>query len=145
MVVSSKLLSFQVAEEFLKKAGVNFEWIESTCLCLWHVLDPIVPHVVTGQPVWFNQIDSHHNTCLKESPMYEGLDLPDHMYSFHTQFGDGQEIDSEILDHLRSVDWSEAVGFDWMKGDVLVMDNMTVAHSRLSFSGPRKIIVSLHN
>ncbi|KXJ21901.1 Clavaminate synthase-like protein [Exaiptasia diaphana] len=135
----------KVAEEFLQNAGINFEWIDSTCLCLWHVLDPIAPHVVTGQPVWFNQMESHHNSCLKESPMYQGLDLPTHMYAFHTQFGDGQEINSEILDHVRSVNWSKAVGFDWQEGDVIVMDNMAVMHSRLSFSGPRKIVVSLHN
>lgn len=39
--------------------------------------------------------------------------------------------------------WPSTVGFSWQEGDVLVIDNMLVAHSGSPFTGPRKIVVAL--
>lgn len=36
-----------------------------------------------------------------------------------------------------------AVRFDWRKGDVILLDNMLVAHARDPFEGPRKIVVAM--
>ena len=36
-----------------------------------------------------------------------------------------------------------SVGFRWHERDVLMLNNMLVAHSRNPFSGPRKIVVAL--
>jgi hypothetical protein len=36
-----------------------------------------------------------------------------------------------------------AVRFDWQKGDVILLDNMLVAHARDPFEGPRKIVVAM--
>lgn len=35
------------------------------------------------------------------------------------------------------------VSFPWQRGDVLMLDNLLVAHSRNPFVGPRKIIVAM--
>ena len=35
------------------------------------------------------------------------------------------------------------VVFPWNEGDILMLDNMQVAHGRNPFSGERKIIVSM--
>jgi alpha-ketoglutarate-dependent taurine dioxygenase len=35
------------------------------------------------------------------------------------------------------------LAFAWREGDILVIDNMLVAHSRSTFVGPRKIVVAL--
>jgi alpha-ketoglutarate-dependent taurine dioxygenase len=36
-----------------------------------------------------------------------------------------------------------AIGFRWQERDVLMLNNMLVAHSRNAFSGARKIVVAL--
>ncbi|XP_020915920.1 uncharacterized protein LOC110253358 [Exaiptasia diaphana] len=134
----------KVVEDFLRKGGIsNYAWTDKNQLTYWYTLDAFIPHPVTGKPIWFNQIENHHYTYLSESPMYEGVDLPPNRYPFHTQYGDGEEIDPEIIDHVRSADWSNAVGFDWKKGDVIVIDNLAAKHARLSYTGPRKLLVSL--
>ena len=35
------------------------------------------------------------------------------------------------------------VRFPWREGDVLMLDNMLVAHARLPFTGARKIVVAM--
>ena len=38
---------------------------------------------------------------------------------------------------------AETVSFPWQKEDLLLVDNMLVAHGREPFEGPRKIAVSM--
>jgi len=111
-------------------------------LFYWYVLDPIIPHPVTGEPVWFNQVNVHHNTYYKESPMFENSDLPDEMYPTHSQYGDGAEVDVDVLRNVRDANWNNAVGFDWKEGDVLVLDNVLAMHSRLSFTGTKRKLMA---
>ena len=77
--------------------------------------------------------------------MFEGKELPDHLYPFHTYYGDGSEIEPDVLQHIRDVTWQSAVGFRWRNGDLLAMDNMAVQHGRISFTGPRKVLAFLMN
>ena len=37
----------------------------------------------------------------------------------------------------------QAVAFPWERGDILMLDNMLVAHGRKPFTGPRKILVGM--
>lgn len=75
--------------------------------------------------------------------MFDGVTLPDHMYPTHTTYGDGSEIDPEVIEHIRATGWKNAVGFPWRKRDVLVLDNLAVQHGRLSFKGDRQILAYL--
>ena len=75
--------------------------------------------------------------------MYVDADVPDDKYPINTYYGDGSEIEPEVLQHVRAVSWSCAVGFQWRKGDLLVMDNLTVQHGRMGFTGERKVLVHL--
>ena len=75
--------------------------------------------------------------------MFDGVSLPNHMYPTHTLYGDGGEIDPEVIEHVRATGWRNAVGFSWRKRDVLVLDNLAVQHSRLSFKGDRLLFAYL--
>ena len=134
----------QKVEEFLERQNFSYEWEKDTGnLSYWYSLPPLMTHPTTGQKIWFNQPNVHHNTYYKESPMLDGVTLPDHMYPTHTLYGDGSEIEPEVIQHIRATGWRNAVGFPWRKRDVLVVDNLTVQHSRLSFSGDRLILAYL--
>jgi alpha-ketoglutarate-dependent taurine dioxygenase len=65
-------------------------------------------------------------------------DLP-----YNTYYGDGSPIEDEVVDEIREAYRQETVAFPWQAGDVLMMDNMLVAHGRNPFSGTRKILVAM--
>ena len=75
-------------------------------------------------------------THLLES--FAESDLPNNTY-----YGDGTAIEPEALDHLRAVYAQEMTTFAWQRGDVLMVDNLLVAHARQPFRGPRQILVAM--
>ena len=61
-------------------------------------------------------------------------------------YGNGGQLDEECIRAFRSVGRSAfdaSHRFAWESGDVLIIDNETVMHSRDSFTPPRRILVSL--
>lgn len=62
--------------------------------------------------------------------------------AMHTTFGDGTEISLEDMEAVREVIWKNMVAFPWQKGDILAIDNDSVAHGRLPYRGERLVAVS---
>jgi hypothetical protein len=61
----------------------------------------------------------------------------------HVTYGDGKEIAPEDLEHVRATFRRYQVSFPWQPGDVLLLDNMQVAHGRRPFRGQRKVLTAL--
>ena len=66
-----------------------------------------------------------------------------HEYPFHCTYGDGEEFEDEIIDHVRCTLWKNSVATSLQQGDVLILDNILAMHSRMAFKGPRKILVQM--
>jgi hypothetical protein len=103
-----------------------------------------VQHPQTGEPVWFNHATFFHVSTLPEA-VREGLaaGLAEEDLPANTYYGDGSPIEPETLEHLRAAYREETVLFPWRQGDLLMLDNMLVAHGRSPFRGPRKILVAM--
>jgi len=131
-------------EEFCRAAGIEWEWKGRDHLRTRQVCQAVAVHPKTGDKVWFNQAHLFHVTSLpaatREMFMSEFAeeDLPRNTY-----YGDGSPIEPSVLDEIRGA-WAEAsVCFPWERGDVLLLDNMLMAHGRASFEGPRRIVVGM--
>ena len=104
----------------------------------------LVRHPKTGEPVWFNHATFFHVSTLEPasgtrcSRSSTTSELPTNTY-----YGDGSPIEPEVMDHLRAAYRRETVSFPWQKGDLLMLDNMLVAHGRAPFSGPRQMLVGM--
>ena len=72
--------------------------------------------------------------------MMKEKDLPRNVY-----YGDGSPIENSVMEYLSDLYGKLAVSFAWRERDVLMLNNMLVAHSRNSFVGERKIVVALGN
>jgi alpha-ketoglutarate-dependent taurine dioxygenase len=62
--------------------------------------------------------------------------------AMHCTYRDGGEIPDADMEHLRDVIWRHLVITPWQRGDVLAIDNHSVAHGRLPYAGPRQVVVA---
>ena len=133
-----------VVEAYCATHGIAYEWKADGELRTRQVAQGVANHPHSHEPVWFNQAHLFHVSAL-EPMVREALldavapeDLPRNAY-----YGDGAAIEDGVLDEIRAVYRELEVVFPWQAGDVLMLDNMLVAHARTPFTGARKVIVAM--
>ena len=62
---------------------------------------------------------------------------------FETYYGDGDPIEVEYLELINHLYEKHKISFPWEKGDIVILDNMAMAHSRMPYDGDRKILVAM--
>ncbi|TGK84569.1 taurine dioxygenase [Leptospira noumeaensis] len=62
-------------------------------------------------------------------------------HDVHVTYGNGEEISAGEMKSITNVFWKHLVAIPWQTGDVLIIDNLSVSHGRLPFTGPRRILV----
>ncbi|MET7519770.1 TauD/TfdA family dioxygenase [Streptomyces sp. NPDC005480] len=129
---------------YCARADITPEWVDEDHLRTVQVRPAVRRHPVTGERSWFNHALFFHVTSLDpevSAGLLEALDEEDLPYN--TYYGDGSPIESETLAELRAAYAAETTSFDWQPGDVLVVENMLVAHAREPFVGPRRILTAM--
>ncbi|MDX6744041.1 TauD/TfdA family dioxygenase [Actinocorallia sp. A-T 12471] len=126
------------------RGGITAEWTGDDGLRTTAVRDAVHRHPVTGLPVWFNHIVIFHESSL-DADVREALHDaygPDG-FPHNTFYGDGGTIPDDVVAHLRHCYRAASTRFDYRRDDLLVVDNMSVAHGREPFTGPREIAVAM--
>ena len=100
---------------------------------------------VSGEKVWFNQAASNHASYFRANPNYQEIyaDEPDNRLHHHSYYGDGTELEPELIQHIREVSWRAAIGYQLRENELMALDNLYVQHARLSFEGKRRLLVSM--
>lgn len=133
-----------VVEEYCRKAPMEFEWKDGNRLKTRQIRYSVARHPKTQEMVWFNQAHLFHISNLELEvreallELFQEEELPRNAY-----YGDGSPIETSVLDEIREAYYQASVSFAWQKGDVLLLDNMLVAHGRKPFVGTRKILVAM--
>lgn len=136
--------SKEEVETRLEEAGIEWQWLGDDELQTRTRCPAVVTHPVTGDRVFFNQVQLHHVSCLEPDVKEDLLGmvgqerLPRNVY-----FGDGSVISDEMMKVVGEAYEACAVRFDWRRGDVVMVDNMLAAHARDPYEGPRKIVVAM--
>lgn len=131
-------------ERHCREKGIEVEWKEGDRLRTRAVRSALVRHPKTGEPVWFNHATFFHVSTL-EPDVRDALqaEFADGELPSNTYYGDGTPIEPEVMDHLRAAYRSATVSFPWQKSDLLMLDNMLVAHGRAPYAGAREILVGM--
>jgi alpha-ketoglutarate-dependent taurine dioxygenase len=141
---SYHLSTRETAEDYFRRAGIDFEWLGGEQLRTSQVRPPIESHPQLGVPLWFNHIAFWHVSSLE--PELRALflkEFEEHELPFNTFYGDGSTIEDSVAEELRQAYQQETVSFPWQAGDVLMLDNMLVAHGREPYSGSRKVLAAM--
>ncbi|WP_196137582.1 TauD/TfdA family dioxygenase [Aliikangiella sp. G2MR2-5] len=124
--------------------NMQVEWGEFGRLKISKRVDAIKKHPVTGEDIFFNQIQLHHPNFLNHSERESLIELfGEEGLPRNVRFGDGSIISDEIANELYDACVRNCVKFNWQKGDLLMVDNRIIAHARLPFKGERKILVAM--
>jgi alpha-ketoglutarate-dependent taurine dioxygenase len=131
-------------ERHCRAAAIDFEWVGEDRLRTRQIHQAVIRHPRTKDVVWFNQAHAFHASSLdpavRESLLAEKRkqDLPRNAY-----YGDGTPIEDSVIAEILEAYRTAAVTFEWRRGDLLVAENMLVAHGRAPFSGARKVLVAM--
>jgi alpha-ketoglutarate-dependent taurine dioxygenase len=129
-----------VVEQHCRDADIQFEWTGNDQLRTREIRPAICRHPITGERIWFNQVNLWHYT---NSPLAKTMGSGQAGLPMNAFFGDGEPLPIEALDTIRAAYRNEKVLFSWQAGDFLMLDNRLCAHGRMPFEGPRKIIVAM--
>jgi alpha-ketoglutarate-dependent taurine dioxygenase len=132
-----------VVEEHCRRNGINFEWKDDDYLRISWRRPAFAVHPTTNEELWFNHaffFNAENLSRVIHGVVTNKDDLP-----FNTFFGSGQAIPHNVVEELRVAYHRSKVEFTWRKGDILLLDNMLMAHARNSFTGHRSIVVAMCN
>jgi alpha-ketoglutarate-dependent taurine dioxygenase len=134
-----------VVEATCRQAGIDYEWLPNRGLRTKQTRPAIAHHPQTGEPVFFNQIQLHHPACLEpevRASLLASFGSPEH-FPRNVYYGDGSVIEDEIVQEILEIYQTLQVSFPWQQGDVLMLDNMLMAHGRNPYHGPRQVVVAM--
>uniref|UniRef100_A0A0D6R1C1 TauD/TfdA-like domain-containing protein n=1 Tax=Araucaria cunninghamii TaxID=56994 RepID=A0A0D6R1C1_ARACU len=124
----------QEAEERATRLGVKVEWLEDGGVkTITGPLPAVKIDRSRNRKVWFNSMVAAY-TGWKDA-----RNVPENAVSF----GDGTPLPKDVMLACLKILEDESVAFPWHRGDVLLLDNLAVLHSRRSFEPPRRILASL--
>ncbi len=134
----------KMVEDYCESNAMEYEWLSENHLRTKQVAQAVIEHPVTSEPIWFNQAHLFHISNLSgdiRSTLEDNLGknmLPRNVYH-----ADGSDINEEYLDIIRQAYEDCQFSFPWKSGDILLLDNMRVAHGRKPFEGSRKVVVGM--
>ncbi|KAK6914822.1 TauD/TfdA-like domain [Dillenia turbinata] len=115
----------KIAEERATKLGVKLQWTKDGAEAIASPVPAIKFDETRQRKIWFNSIAVHW--ALGKRPT----------------FGDGKPLPVEIMNDYLEILEECCVAIPWEKGDVMMVDNLAVLHSRRPFDSPRRILASL--
>lgn len=131
-------------EDYCRAHEIEFEWQPDGELRTRQRRPAVVRHPVTGQRCWFNQVAFLNEWTIAPEIREYLVDVygPDGL-PFNTRFGNGDPIGEDVITLVNEVYEAHTLRTPWEAGDLMLVDNVSTAHSREAYEGPREILVGM--
>jgi alpha-ketoglutarate-dependent taurine dioxygenase len=130
-------------ESYCARNGQEFTW-DGDVLHTRHLRPAIQREPHTGADIWFNQAHLFHVSALEPEvreavlTVYREDELPRNAY----HAGGAAILDSD-LDQIREAYAEASLSLPWAPGDIMIVNNMLMAHGREPYTGDRRIMVAM--
>lgn len=154
-----------LVEQRCADEGMTFTWTDDDGLRV-RITQPVTrAHPRTGATVWYNQFAAHHlassawtyprifrmRPTLHHLASWQLVRLtlalkrrsPRDSLAYECTYADGAPIPDGDVKELLATLWRHTVLTPWQRGDVLAIDNRAIAHGRMPFRGPRRVVACL--
>ncbi|KAK6070106.1 taurine catabolism dioxygenase [Seiridium cupressi] len=122
-------------EKEVRRHSNCFEWHQDGSLSVTHMVPIIRKHEETGCTTWFGNLTSAWGRSK-----YRG---DDDSYHPPPLYGDITKIESRYLDLALDLAESSQVLVSWERGDIVLLENYAVMHSRSPWVGNRTVLAAL--
>lgn len=138
----------KVVEQKILDMGLEYEWQPNGSVTMTYKGPAVINHPVTGEELWFNQINTQAPTddawgaecaALMRSDLYNKDNPP----PYEVRFGNGDPFEWEDVLTLNPIYDSVCVAVPYEHGDVLFLDNYLAAHGRNPYEGKRDVRVMM--
>ena len=134
-------------EKICLDMGMEPNWNADGSLTVVTYTDAFTAHPITGENFYRNILHSNYvgyenfaqdNKALEDARVHQ---------KFNTGYalGNGVPLTREESRVLENNLDDLTVAWDWQAGDVMLLDNLQIAHGRNPFKGPRETLVALLN
>ncbi|HYP44690.1 MAG TPA: TauD/TfdA family dioxygenase [Propionibacteriaceae bacterium] len=131
-------------ESYCRDNDIEFSWQADGGLRTRQRRAAVVRHPVAGRRCWFNQIAFLNQwTLAEEIREYLVDEYGEDGLPFNTSVGNGDPIDEEVVTLLNDLYDAHTIREPWQAGDLMLVDNLRMAHSREPFQGTREIVVAM--
>ncbi|MER7756436.1 TauD/TfdA family dioxygenase [Kitasatospora sp. NPDC097643] len=131
-------------ERYCRENLIAHEWLDNGNLRTVQRRPATIRHPRTGDEVWFNHMVFWNEWSLDEDTREVLVgDLGVENLPFRTAFGNGDPVAREDVEMIDRAYREATLRETWQPGDVMIVDNLLMAHARDSFRGDRKILVAM--
>jgi alpha-ketoglutarate-dependent taurine dioxygenase len=132
-----------VVEAALRADGADFQWTGQGGLVVEQRRPALQPHPRSGALCWRHQATLWHPSHLGPAGLRLRAALGSDALPTDVRWEDGAPIDDALIEAARAAEWAQARARPWAAGDLLLVDNLRVAHGRAPFTGPRSVLVGM--
>ncbi|TVY91995.1 Clavaminate synthase-like protein [Lachnellula willkommii] len=130
-------------EREIQKHSSRWEWHDDESLSVTHIVPLIRKHKATGLTTFFGNLTSAYGRSKHHGATEPPFLGDDGGYHPLPTYGDGSPIPTKYLELALSIAETSQVLIKWTPGDLILLDNYAVMHSRRPWTGERKVLAAL--
>lgn len=130
-----------IVQRYCSEHNIEIHWEADGHLVTQQTRDVALIHPWTGAALWFNHL-VFFNEASMEWSVREQLEEVLHGAPFphSTFYGDCSVVEPEIIEHIGAAYKRGTHALRLERSDVLMLDNLLVAHGRSTYRGARRVL-----